>query len=210
MRSYYHFFNRSWWSCFHQYCAPGFLPYCKCSCVYCVALPYTLLSGLYSLDTHRVSIRTLLFGFQAVGQMCSDQIYFSLLPHPKIHHRNYIGGIPIHTRDCLSDRSMMVQVECLHTALFPKALYRPTMRCRQVCRPSHISKALGGVLFHCSMKFQYLHGSWFLVHAPHLSEAGWSWPAWDPSFTGSGVANPVVSGLTSFCCFDSKLDRFSN
>ena len=75
---------------------------------------------------------------------------------------------------------MMVQVECLHTVLFPKALYRPTLRCRQVWRPPHILEAPGGVLFYCSSKFQYLHGSWFLVvHALCLGGAGWSWPAWD-------------------------------
>ena len=85
-------------------------------------------------------------------------------------------------------RSMMVQVECLQTLLFPKVLYRPTMRCRQVCRPSHISKTLGGVLFCCSTNFWYLHGSCSLlcVHFTlmqqvdpdqsgihHLPELGW-------------------------------------
>ena len=73
------------------------------------------------------------------------------------------------------DRSKLAQVECLHTVLFSKALYRPTIRCGQVCRPSHILKAQGVVLFHCSVKFQYLHGNWFLVmHVLHLSGAGWS------------------------------------
>ena len=87
----------------------------------------------------------------------------------------------------------------------------PTMRCRQVCRPSHILKALGGVLFHHSVKFQYLHGSWFLVvHAFSLSGAGQSWPAWDPSFAWSGAANLIDNGLTSSQCFGSELGMSSS
>ena len=94
--------------------------------------------------------------------------------------------------EIVSDRSMMVQVECLHTVLFPRALYRPTMKCRQVCRPSYISKALREVLFCCSVKFWYLQESWFLVVcALHLSAADWSWPAWNQSFAWFGVADPV-------------------
>ena len=86
-----------------------------------------------------------------------------------------------------------------------KVLYRPTIRCRQVCRLSHTSKASGVVLFHCSVKLWYLHGSWFLVvHV--LSGAGWSWPARDPSFARSGEVN---SGLTSPCCFSGKSGRLS-
>ena len=110
----------------------------------------------------------------------------------------------------MSDRSMMVQVECLHTVLFPKALDRPTMRCRQVCRPSHILKALGGVLFCHSAQFWYLHRSWFLVVcALHLCGAGWSWPAWDPSFPMSRAADPVNSELTSLHCFGAELGMSS-
>ena len=35
------------------------------------------------------------------------------------------------------------QVECFYTVLFPNALYRPTIKCRQVWRPSHTLKAPG-------------------------------------------------------------------
>ena len=70
-------------------------------------------------------------------------------PNPKIYHRNYMDGIPIHARNCTSER---FQVECLYTVLFPKALYRPTLRCRQVWRLSHTLKAqLGGILLKCEI-----------------------------------------------------------
>ena len=62
----------------------------------------------------------------------------------------------------VSDRPMMVQVECLHIVLFPKVLYRPTIWCRQVCRPSYILKVPGEVLFHCSVKFWCLQEIGFL------------------------------------------------
>ena len=152
------------------------------------------------------------FGFQAVVWLHSDQISFGLLCHPKIHHRNYIDGVYHSCQGLLvSDRSMMVQVECLHNVPFTKTLFRPTIRCRQVCRPSHISQALGEVLFCCSVTFWYLHESWFLViHLLHLSGAGWSWPAWDSWFTGSRAANLAESGLTSSHCFACELCRLSS
>ena len=78
-------------------------------------------------------------------------------------------------QEIVSERFRMVQVECLHTVLFPKTLYRPTIRCRQVCRPSHTLKAPGVVLLYCSVKFWYLQGNWFLVMCVLcLSGAGWS------------------------------------
>ena len=96
----------------------------------------------------------------------------------------------------VSDRSMIVQVECLHIVFFPKALYRHVYEVQTGVQTSHILKALGGVLFHCSAKFWYLHGSWFLVvHALHLSAAGWSWPAWDPSFADCSLGQLTQSTL---------------
>ena len=112
----------------------------------------------------------------------------------------------------MSNRFMMVQVECFHTVLFPKALYRITIRCRQVCRPSHTSKAPGVVLFYCSLKFQYPHGSWFLVmHVLFLSGAGWfdQSEIHHPSDLGR-LTDPVDSRLTGSCCFGSELGRLSS
>ena len=40
-----------------------------------------------------------------VGQLCSDQISFDPLPHPKIHHRVNMDGIPNNVRNhvCWAD-----------------------------------------------------------------------------------------------------------
>ena len=38
------------------------------------------------------------FGFFLVGQLCLGQIIFGPLPHPQIHHRDYIEGIPLNTK----------------------------------------------------------------------------------------------------------------
>ena len=67
--------------------------------------------------------------FSWLGSCTRTNILWSATP-PKIHHRDYINGVPIHARNCLCLTSMMVQVECLHTVLCPRMLYRPTMRCR--------------------------------------------------------------------------------
>ena len=48
-------------------------------------------------------------------------------PHPKITQRDNINGVPINARNCLSDRSAMVQVECVHTVLPMKTVYRQVM-----------------------------------------------------------------------------------
>ena len=93
------------------------------------------------------------FLFSPVEQLHSDQIYFGPLPTSKKSTIETTSMESPSMPEIVSDRSMMVQVECLHTVLIPKALYRPTMRCRQMCRPSHISKALGGVFFCYGAKF---------------------------------------------------------
>ena len=38
------------------------------------------------------------FGFFLVGQLNLGQIIFGPLPHPKIHHRDYIEGIPLNAK----------------------------------------------------------------------------------------------------------------
>ena len=59
-----------------------------------------------------------------------------------------------------------------------------------------------------SVKFQYFHGSWFLIVCVlHLSGTGWSWPAWDSSLVMSEVADPVSPSSTGSCCFGSKQGR---
>ena len=94
------------------------------------------------------------------------------------------------------------QVECFYTVLFPKALYKPTIKCRQVWRLSHTLQVPGLVAFHWSAKFWYLHGSWVLiVHALHWNGAGWSWPAWELSIVISEVVNSVSFRLTGLDCF---------
>ena len=48
------------------------------------------------LDTPKVSMGILILDFFLVGQLCMGQIIFGPLPcHPKIHHRDYIEGIPL-------------------------------------------------------------------------------------------------------------------
>ena len=92
--------------------------------------------------------------------------------------------------------------------------FRPTMRGRHVCRPSHILKAQGGVSFHYRAKFQYLHESWFLVvFALCLSRTGVVSSALSPSFVGSELAyllSPVNSRLISLCCSGTELDMLSS
>ena len=44
--------------------------------------------------------RSFSFGFFLVGQLCSDQIIFGPLPHPKIYHRDYIERIPLNAKMC--------------------------------------------------------------------------------------------------------------
>ena len=37
-------------------------------------------------------------GVSLVGQLHLDQITFCPLPHPEIHHRDYIDGIPLNAK----------------------------------------------------------------------------------------------------------------
>ena len=64
-------------------------------------------------------------------------------------------------------------------------------------------KGNGGLLFCHSVKFQYLHGDWFLVHALCLSGTGVGSSALTPSFMGSELADLE---LISLCCSDAELD----
>ena len=100
----------------------------------------------------------------------------------------------------------MVQIECLHTVFPTKMLYRHDMMCRQMHRPTNISKAPGRTLFCHNAKFWYFHRSWFLIFLElHHSGTGVSSSAWSPSSTESGLVGPVDPGSTSLCCFDGDL-----
>ena len=139
---------------------------------YSVVSPYTLLFGGIP-SSHSISFsEELTVWFVSGGAAAHGLMSFGPLPHPKIHHRNYMDGIPFHAKNhsCLT-----FQVECSYTVPFPKPLYRPIIRYRQVWRLFHTSKAPWVVVFCWSAKFWYLYGSWFLiVCALHLSGAGWS------------------------------------
>ena len=64
---------------------------------YLIILPCTLFWGLYCPGTHGASMGSPLAFL--MGQLCSDQISFGPLPHPKIHHIVNIGGIPTNAKD---------------------------------------------------------------------------------------------------------------
>ena len=116
-------------------------------------------------------------------------ILWSTTPNLKIHQQSGIA-----------------QIKCLHTVSPMKMLYRHGMIWRQMHRPSHISKALGRMLFCCNAKFQHLHGSWFLIVLELcLSATGMSSSTWSPSSVESGLVDLVNPWSTSSCCFDGEL-----
>ena len=101
----------------------------------------------------------------------------------------------------------MVQVEYLHTVFPTKTVYRHDTMCRQMQRPTHISKVQGRMSFCHTAKFQYPSGSWFLIFLELcLSGEGTSSSlAWSPSSLESGLVDPVGPGLTSLYCFEGEV-----
>ena len=79
---------------------PQLIACARCFLCYLIILQITLLSGLHCTDTHGASIGRCPLVF-LVGQLHSDQISFGPLPHPKIHHRVNIDGIPTNAKNCL-------------------------------------------------------------------------------------------------------------
>ena len=65
------------------------------------------------------------------------------------------------------------KVECVHTVLSQKMVYRQDMPWKQIHRPTNVSKMLDRLVSVSKLKFWYLHGSWFwVVCVLHLSGAG--------------------------------------
>ena len=105
----------------------------------------------------------------------------------------------------VSSKPVMVGIKCFYTVFPMKMLYMHDMMCRQMHRPTHISKTLGRMLFCHKAKLWYLHGSWFLIFLElHLSEVGTSSSAWSSSSVESGLVNPFGPGLASLQCFDGE------
>ena len=85
-------------------------------------------------------------------------------------------------------------------------LYRHNMMSRQMHRWSHMTKASERMLFCHNAKFQYLHGSWFLVVLKlHLSGTGMSSSAWSHSSVVSGLVDPVDPQSTGLHWFGVEL-----
>ena len=82
-------------------------------CLYCTAGLLLLLHMLLSCFTLYIAFRVILYRhsqslyeeltvwFVSSGAAVHGPNFFGPLPHPKIHHRNYIKGVPIHARNCL-------------------------------------------------------------------------------------------------------------
>ena len=165
--------NNSWWYYFQPYCATRLVLLLQMLlCCFTIYIAFRIILSRHSQGFYEELTVWFVSGEAAVHKTKCPLVP----PKPKIYHRNFINAVPHPSQKLfVFDRFKMFQVECLYTVLSQKALYRPTIRGRQVWRPSHISKASGEVLFHCSAKFWHLHGSWFLVvHVLCLSGAGWS------------------------------------
>ena len=112
--------------------------------------------------------------------------------HPKIYHRDHIERIPLKCQNwVVLHRHVVVLVECIHTVLLQKMVYRQNTTWRQIHRPIHASQMPDGLLPASKLKFQYLHRSQFWVFCTlHLSGAGWSRVPWGVLPAACGVTIP--------------------
>ena len=192
--------NKSQWYYFHLYCASRLLLLLQMLlCCFTLYVTFGVMLFRHSQSLHKELTVWFVSGQAAVhGPKCPlvhSPIQKSTTETTSMKSPSMLEIVGVWQ---IYDVSSGVSSHCT----LPKSIVRPTVRCRQVWRPSYILKALGRGYFHCSVKFQYLHGSLFLiVHALCLSGAGWSWSAWvhhSPCLrwlTWSALGQPVHADL---------------
>ena len=103
---------------------------------------------------------------------------------------------------------MVLPVNVFYTVHTPKMVYRQITTHRQIHRSTHASQMLVGPVLVNKPKFQYLHGSWFLVvQVPHLSGAGQSGLLWDVLSAKFDVTIPDGPDSTGALPTDGAGDR---
>ena len=119
---------------------------------YLIILLCTLLLGLHCPDTHGASMGSCPLVFP-VGQLHSVKKTMSQYHwYPHQCQKSLVSGRPVR-----------VQIECLHTVLPTRTVYRHNRIWRQMHMPTHMLKVQGRVSFYYAAKFWYLNGSWFLI-----------------------------------------------
>ena len=94
--------------------------------------PYTSLLGVYCPDTQSFYEELTVWFVSGGAAMHGPNVLWSTPPIQKSTIETTSMESPSMLELFMSDRLRMFQVECLNTVLFPKSLYRLTIRCRQV------------------------------------------------------------------------------
>ena len=142
-------------------------------------MPVTWFSG-WGCCTLPGFLWELLFLDFFVGQLCLGQRVFGPLPlSKKSTIETTLREFPSMPKWVVLSRHVMKYIECIHTVLLQKMVYRQDMTWRQIHRPTNATQKLDRLVSASKLKFWYLHRSQFwVVHVPHLSGAGWSKLPW--------------------------------
>ena len=121
------------------------------------------------------------FGFFSGGAVVlGPNNLWSTSPIQKSTIETTLREVPSMPKWVVLSRQGVEQVECVHTVLTQKMVYKQDSICRQIHRPTNASQMPDGLVSASKPKFWYLHRTQFqVVHVLHLSGAGWSRLPWN-------------------------------